>query len=174
MQKLTDRAPAFWFPLAALNCKVLISHMTVILSICCCSAVQKLNRVKPLSGCQTCPVEVGSLDLASMESVKAFAAKFNARSLPLALLICNAGVMAPPKRLETQDGCEQQFQVECCWLHRNMLGRCKLMPAASLLSAVLPHTCNLMHTLGIRLASMQCVKCALLPWSSDDFCCMPC
>lgn len=70
-----------------------------------------LNRIKPLQGCQAYPVELGTLDLASLESVRAFAAIFNARSLPLALLICNAGVMAPPKRVETQDGCEQQFQV---------------------------------------------------------------
>lgn len=79
--------------------------------------MQKLNTVKPLQGCQTYPVEVGSLDLASLDSVRAFAAKFNARRLPLALLICNAGVMAPPKRLETQDGCEQQFQVHCPHRH---------------------------------------------------------
>lgn len=73
--------------------------------------MQKLNTVKPLQGCETHPVQVGSLDLASLDSIRAFAASFNARRLPLALLICNAGVMAPPKRLETQDGCEQQFQV---------------------------------------------------------------
>jgi len=56
-------------------------------------------------------VEVGSLDLASLDSVRSFASSFNARGLPLALLICNAGIMAPPKRLVTKDGFEQQFQV---------------------------------------------------------------
>lgn len=76
-------------------------------------AIQKLNETKSLQGCQNYPVQVSSLDLASLDSVRAFASNFNARSLPLALLICNAGVMAPPKRLETQDGCEQQFQVQC-------------------------------------------------------------
>ena len=73
-----------------------------------------LSKVRPLQGCQTYPVELGTLDLASLDSVRAFAANFNAKNLPLALLICNAGVMAPPQRLETEDGCEQQFQVYSC------------------------------------------------------------
>jgi NAD(P)-dependent dehydrogenase (short-subunit alcohol dehydrogenase family) len=54
-------------------------------------------------------VEVGVLDLASLGSVRAFAARELERGLPLDLLINNAGVMAPPKRLETADGFELQF-----------------------------------------------------------------
>jgi NAD(P)-dependent dehydrogenase (short-subunit alcohol dehydrogenase family) len=54
-------------------------------------------------------VEVGVLDLASLASVRAFAARELERGLPLDLLVNNAGVMAPPKRLETVDGFEVQF-----------------------------------------------------------------
>ena len=125
---------------------------------CLCVPVQKLNRVRPLEGCQTCPVEIGSLDLASLDSVKAFASKFNARSLPLALLICNAGVMAPPKRLETQDGCEQQFQVKLL-TPQNMFAQAspyQLQQQGCLLQYK-PHTCYFMHALGTRLAETQCM-----------------
>ena len=54
-------------------------------------------------------VELGVLDLASLASVRAFAARELERGLPLDLLLNNAGVMAPPKRLETLDGFELQF-----------------------------------------------------------------
>src|SRR5271154_5793681 len=54
-------------------------------------------------------VELGLLDLASLASVRAFAAGELERGLPLDLLINNAGVMTPPKRLETGDGFELQF-----------------------------------------------------------------
>ena len=51
-------------------------------------------------------VEVAELNLASMESVRAFGSGW---TVPLDLLINNAGVMAPPKRGRTQDGYELQF-----------------------------------------------------------------
>lgn len=54
-------------------------------------------------------VELGLLDLASLASVREFAARELDRDLPLDILIDNAGVMAPPKRLETKDGFELQF-----------------------------------------------------------------
>ena len=54
-------------------------------------------------------VEASMLDLASFESVHSFAAQELDRDLPLDILINNAGVMAPPKRLETADGFELQF-----------------------------------------------------------------
>jgi NAD(P)-dependent dehydrogenase (short-subunit alcohol dehydrogenase family) len=53
-------------------------------------------------------VEVGSLDLASLESVRGFADWFGREHDGLDLLINNAGVMAPPRR-ETADGFELQF-----------------------------------------------------------------
>jgi len=53
--------------------------------------------------------EVVPLDLASLASVREFAADELKRGVPLDLLINNAGVMAPKKRLETKDGFELQF-----------------------------------------------------------------
>ena len=49
------------------------------------------------------------LDLASLSSVKSAAEEELEKQLPLNVLINNAGVMAPPKRLLTQDGYELQF-----------------------------------------------------------------
>jgi NAD(P)-dependent dehydrogenase (short-subunit alcohol dehydrogenase family) len=53
--------------------------------------------------------ELAILDLASLASVREFAAKELAQHRPLHILINNAGVMAPPKRLATVDGFEIQF-----------------------------------------------------------------
>ena len=46
-------------------------------------------------------VSVSQLDLASLASVRAFAAAELDRGVPLDLLINNAGVMTPPRRLQT-------------------------------------------------------------------------
>lgn len=54
-------------------------------------------------------VELAILDLASLASVRQFAASELARKRPLHVLINNAGVMAPPRRIETADGFELQF-----------------------------------------------------------------
>ena len=86
-------------------------------------------------------VELGLLDLASLASVREFAARELDRGLPLDVLIDNAGVMAPPKRLETKDGFELQFGT-------NVLGHFALtgllMPAIELAvtksAAQLPQT----------------------------------
>jgi WW domain-containing oxidoreductase len=67
--------------------------------------------VLPLPGCPTPRVEVLDMDLASLASVRAACRAFNRRSLPLHVLVCNAGLMSPPQRLQTQDGLEMQFQV---------------------------------------------------------------
>jgi NAD(P)-dependent dehydrogenase (short-subunit alcohol dehydrogenase family) len=53
--------------------------------------------------------ELAALDLASLESVREFASHELAEQCPLHTLINNAGVMAPPRRLETADGFEIQF-----------------------------------------------------------------
>jgi NAD(P)-dependent dehydrogenase (short-subunit alcohol dehydrogenase family) len=53
--------------------------------------------------------ELRLLDLASLDSVRRFAADELQRGLPLQTLINNAGVMAPPRRLETEDGFELQL-----------------------------------------------------------------
>jgi len=53
-------------------------------------------------------VEVAALDLSNLDSVRSFAERFKADHEVLDLLINNAGVMAPPRRLTT-DGFELQF-----------------------------------------------------------------
>ncbi|WP_232825682.1 SDR family oxidoreductase [Algoriphagus litoralis] len=54
-------------------------------------------------------VSFEKIDLADLSSIKAFTAKMIVRGQPIDLLINNAGVMTPPKRLETADGFELQF-----------------------------------------------------------------
>ncbi|MFD4577135.1 SDR family oxidoreductase [Streptomyces sp. NPDC058417] len=54
-------------------------------------------------------LEVRPLDLADLASVRAFADRLTADGTPLDLLINNAGVMAPPRRMTTADGFELQL-----------------------------------------------------------------
>lgn len=54
-------------------------------------------------------VSFEKVDLADLSSIKNFASRMNSRGLAIDLLINNAGVMTPPKRLETKDGLELQF-----------------------------------------------------------------
>ncbi len=54
-------------------------------------------------------VRLQTLDLADLKSVRAFAGRLASERDELDLLINNAGVMAPPRRL-TADGFESQFQ----------------------------------------------------------------
>jgi NAD(P)-dependent dehydrogenase (short-subunit alcohol dehydrogenase family) len=79
--------------------------------------------------------EVAVIDLASLDSVRAFAAEELASAIPLDLLINNAGVYAPKKRLETADGFELQFGT-------NVLGHfaltALLMPALARAAASRP------------------------------------
>lgn len=49
------------------------------------------------------------IDLADLSSIKAFASRMTSKGKAIDLLINNAGVMTPPKRLETKDGFELQF-----------------------------------------------------------------
>ena len=74
------------------------------------------------------PAEVIVLDLASLDSVRRVADDLLGRGLAFDGLINNAGVMAPPKRLETKDGFELQFGT-------NVLGHyaltCRLMPVVT-------------------------------------------
>jgi NAD(P)-dependent dehydrogenase (short-subunit alcohol dehydrogenase family) len=67
-------------------------------------ALERLRAEVPAAS-----AEVVVLDLASLESVCTFGAAELALSEPLDLLINNAGVMAPKRRLETVDGFEIQF-----------------------------------------------------------------
>ncbi|KKB75973.1 short-chain dehydrogenase [Devosia soli] len=54
-------------------------------------------------------VRFEELDLANLQSVRAFAARMAAQQDSLDILINNAGVMVPPQRQETRDGFELQF-----------------------------------------------------------------
>jgi NAD(P)-dependent dehydrogenase (short-subunit alcohol dehydrogenase family) len=88
-------------------------------------------------------VEVSELDLADLDSVRAFAERFAEPSLDL--LINNAGVMAPPRRL-TKDGFESQ-------LGTNHLGHFALtgLLLGRLLAAPAPRVVSVssgMHRLG--------------------------
>src|SRR3954451_18721061 len=65
-----------------------------------------LSAAREMSGG---PVTVVELDLADLESVRAFAAELTSGGRPLDLLIINAGVMAVPTRRTTADGFELQF-----------------------------------------------------------------
>jgi NAD(P)-dependent dehydrogenase (short-subunit alcohol dehydrogenase family) len=60
------------------------------------------------AGSPNAAVELESLDLASLDSIRAFAERFGKAHGGLDLLINNAGVMAPPRR-QTADGFELQF-----------------------------------------------------------------
>jgi NAD(P)-dependent dehydrogenase (short-subunit alcohol dehydrogenase family) len=60
------------------------------------------------AGVPSADVQVATLDLASLDSVRAFAEWFRTEHERLDILINNAGVMAPPRR-ETADGFELQF-----------------------------------------------------------------
>src|SRR5258708_22294977 len=53
--------------------------------------------------------ELVIFDLASLASVRDFAEQELAKRRPIHVLINNAGVMTPPKRLQTADGFELQF-----------------------------------------------------------------
>ncbi len=68
-------------------------------------AVDRIRREMPEAG-----VELVSLDLASLESVRACAAAFLADNDRLDLLINNAGVMVPPES-KTEEGLELQIGV---------------------------------------------------------------
>jgi NAD(P)-dependent dehydrogenase (short-subunit alcohol dehydrogenase family) len=54
-------------------------------------------------------LEVRRVDLADLESVREFAEKLTADEPYLDLLVNNAGVMTPPRRMTTKDGFELQF-----------------------------------------------------------------
>jgi NAD(P)-dependent dehydrogenase (short-subunit alcohol dehydrogenase family) len=87
-------------------------------------ALARLNAAAP-----DARAELAILDLASLASVHQFAQRELAEQRPIHVLVNNAGVMAPPKRLETADGFELQFGT-------NVLGHfaltALLMPALEL------------------------------------------
>ncbi|KEH26386.1 putative very-long-chain 3-oxoacyl-CoA reductase [Medicago truncatula] len=68
----------------------------------------KIVREEILKEIPKAKVDVMELDLSSMASVRKFASEFNSSSLPLNILINNAGICAPPFTL-SKDNIELQF-----------------------------------------------------------------
>ena len=66
-------------------------------------------RAKIFAENSAAKVEVRSLDVADLDSVRRFAAEFLNEGKPLDLLVNNAGVMAIPERRSTPQGFEMQF-----------------------------------------------------------------
>jgi NAD(P)-dependent dehydrogenase (short-subunit alcohol dehydrogenase family) len=66
-------------------------------------------RTEILAAFPQAEIEVRHIDLAELASVRRFADGLLSEDLPIDVLVNNAGVMAPPKRLETADGFELQF-----------------------------------------------------------------
>jgi NAD(P)-dependent dehydrogenase (short-subunit alcohol dehydrogenase family) len=93
-------------------------------------AVARLNTDSP-----SAHTKLAILDLSSLASVRKFAEEELAQQQPLHILINNAGVMAPPKRLQTTEGFELQFGT-------NVLGHfaltALLMPALERAAAASP------------------------------------
>lgn len=85
-------------------------------------AAKVLEALQPMHGCQRGSCQIRQLDLSSLASVQKFTEQFAAQQLHADVLICNAGIMAPAARGVTEDGLEQQFQV-------NYLGHWRLVHA---------------------------------------------
>ena len=75
-----------------------------------CRSVERGEAAARELAAQGGGMTVMALDLASLASVRSFAAAFQERHSSLDVLVCNAGVMSPPERRLTEDGFELQFQ----------------------------------------------------------------
>ncbi|GAB3168404.1 SDR family oxidoreductase [Telluribacter humicola] len=67
-------------------------------------AIAKIREINP-----NAKVSFEKIDLADLSSIKAFASRMTSKGQAIDLLINNAGVMTPPKKLETADRFELQF-----------------------------------------------------------------
>jgi NAD(P)-dependent dehydrogenase (short-subunit alcohol dehydrogenase family) len=67
-------------------------------------SIAKIHQINPKA-----KVSFEKIDLADLSSIKSFASRMISKGQAINLLINNAGVMTPPKRLETADGFELQF-----------------------------------------------------------------
>ncbi len=68
------------------------------------ASIAKIHQFNPKA-----KVSFEKIDLADLASINAFASRMNSKGNAIDLLINNAGVMTPPKRLTTADGFELQF-----------------------------------------------------------------
>ncbi|OLB80050.1 MAG: short chain dehydrogenase [Actinobacteria bacterium 13_2_20CM_2_71_6] len=87
--------------LAAAGARVVMAVRTI--------AKGEAARTEILAAHPYAQLEVRRLDLADLDSVRAFADRLTADGTPLDLLVNNAGVMTPPTRMSTADGFELQF-----------------------------------------------------------------
>lgn len=71
------------------------------------TGAEAVARIK--SEIPTAVIRFEAVDLGSLASVSALAARLRAQTDVLDLLVNNAGVMTPPRRMETADGFELQF-----------------------------------------------------------------
>ncbi len=67
-------------------------------------SIAKIQQINPKA-----KIKFEQIDLADLSSVKAFTLRMKKKGQAINLLINNAGVMTPPKRVETVDGFELQF-----------------------------------------------------------------
>lgn len=67
-------------------------------------SIARIQQINPKAN-----VSFEKIDLADLSSIKSFASRMILKRQAIDLLINNAGVMTPPKRLETADGFELQF-----------------------------------------------------------------
>ncbi|PQA55132.1 SDR family oxidoreductase [Siphonobacter curvatus] len=67
-------------------------------------SIARIQQINPKAN-----VSFEKIDLADLSSIKSFASRMILKGQAIDLLINNAGVMTPPKRLETADGFELQF-----------------------------------------------------------------
>ena len=74
-------------------------------------AAERIEARAKAAGVDEPRVEVGRLDLASLESVRSFAAGYKRSHRALDVLILNAGVSSLPTRKITADAMETQFEV---------------------------------------------------------------
>jgi NAD(P)-dependent dehydrogenase (short-subunit alcohol dehydrogenase family) len=87
--------------LAAAGARVVMAVRTV--------AKGEAARAEILAAHPDAALEVRRVDLADLGSVREFAERLTADGTPLDLLVNNAGVMTPPRRMTTADGFELQF-----------------------------------------------------------------
>jgi len=71
------------------------------------TGVEAIARIK--AEIPTAVIRFEAVDLGSLASVSALAARLRGQTDVVDLLVNNAGVMAPPRRMETADGFELQF-----------------------------------------------------------------
>eukprot|EP01026_Neomeris_dumetosa_P069363 TRINITY_DN6854_c0_g1_i2.p1 TRINITY_DN6854_c0_g1~~TRINITY_DN6854_c0_g1_i2.p1 ORF type:complete len:345 (-),score=50.90 TRINITY_DN6854_c0_g1_i2:168-1202(-) len=92
--------------------------------ILACRSLERANKaitdIKNQLNKNPIKIDARQLDLSSFKSIRQFVKDFRG---DFDILICNAGVMVPPQRIITEDGFEQQFQVNYLghWLLANLL-----------------------------------------------------